>query len=486
MHHNDSTSSHESQASLVYQELSIDDDLFTARVYKRNYRSPLIRELLYKANRVPAEDASSSSSRRQPLQRRKDSKVANMSSATISSVETEEIDSIRSDSILSHSVFDYQGEMRMQPEGDSNGEDNTNTTVNPTFDDVQYDFSVLNTFLGPASLSKCQETDLNYEPVEWAIGNSTFSGPPLPVPPVFNWLRSRRKNNGRNHVVLDMPAVIRHNSGFIFQLLSDRYKPISLVWLQRCLEAAWVMGNEVLVRLLLCGNLKVKFEFEPRLAGLLVIFSNNGIESDQRLSKVRQNAKSFEFHNRFSAEKLKTNDILMIEILIKNQSYEGDGCKAAIESVCHCAHTSLISVLLDCFGNTDLHQNAILKHLSAHLTWVEWLSALVPHYVSKHKDLLGAGTLRIKRQCENNHEDFNPLPLYIWATDPVNRRNITETVDSHLIIPETGLSDLLSWFPEELRSLEVKWWLEKTFEAALEHRTQTTPLYHGLRFSSPQ
>lgn len=44
----DSILSSDSQTSLVYQELSIDSDLFTAGVYKRNYRNALFRRLLPK------------------------------------------------------------------------------------------------------------------------------------------------------------------------------------------------------------------------------------------------------------------------------------------------------------------------------------------------------------------------------------------------------------------------------------------------------
>ncbi|KAI4198564.1 MAG: hypothetical protein LQ348_002008 [Seirophora lacunosa] len=40
--------SFESEPSLVYHELSVDSDLFTARVYKRNYRTAFIRKLLRK------------------------------------------------------------------------------------------------------------------------------------------------------------------------------------------------------------------------------------------------------------------------------------------------------------------------------------------------------------------------------------------------------------------------------------------------------
>ncbi|KAL8901610.1 MAG: hypothetical protein Q9207_005122, partial [Kuettlingeria erythrocarpa] len=43
---NDSSYSVGSERSLVYRELSIDDELFTARVYKRNYRSRLVQQIL--------------------------------------------------------------------------------------------------------------------------------------------------------------------------------------------------------------------------------------------------------------------------------------------------------------------------------------------------------------------------------------------------------------------------------------------------------
>ncbi|KAL8924232.1 MAG: hypothetical protein Q9208_004196 [Pyrenodesmia sp. 3 TL-2023] len=45
--------SFESKTSLVYRELTIDSDLFTARVYKRNYRNPLISDLLKTAKVLP-------------------------------------------------------------------------------------------------------------------------------------------------------------------------------------------------------------------------------------------------------------------------------------------------------------------------------------------------------------------------------------------------------------------------------------------------
>ncbi|KAL8760296.1 MAG: hypothetical protein Q9184_003391 [Pyrenodesmia sp. 2 TL-2023] len=48
----DSLYSVESERSLVYRELSVDDELFTARVYKRNYRSHLVQQML--PNVMPA------------------------------------------------------------------------------------------------------------------------------------------------------------------------------------------------------------------------------------------------------------------------------------------------------------------------------------------------------------------------------------------------------------------------------------------------
>lgn len=45
--------SFESRRSLVYRELTIDSDLFTARVYKRNYRNALINDLFTKAKVLP-------------------------------------------------------------------------------------------------------------------------------------------------------------------------------------------------------------------------------------------------------------------------------------------------------------------------------------------------------------------------------------------------------------------------------------------------
>ena len=45
---------------MSYQQLSIDDDLFTAEVYKRNYRSTLIRQLLQEKRQVRAESPQSS------------------------------------------------------------------------------------------------------------------------------------------------------------------------------------------------------------------------------------------------------------------------------------------------------------------------------------------------------------------------------------------------------------------------------------------
>lgn len=44
-HTDDSVVSEASESSLIYRELAFDDDLFTARVYKRNYRCQEVRQV---------------------------------------------------------------------------------------------------------------------------------------------------------------------------------------------------------------------------------------------------------------------------------------------------------------------------------------------------------------------------------------------------------------------------------------------------------
>ncbi|CAO1606473.1 hypothetical protein XANCAGTX0491_009972 [Xanthoria calcicola] len=49
-HTDDSVVSEASESSLIYRELAFEDDLFTARVYKRNYRSQEVRKAKHEIN----------------------------------------------------------------------------------------------------------------------------------------------------------------------------------------------------------------------------------------------------------------------------------------------------------------------------------------------------------------------------------------------------------------------------------------------------
>lgn len=198
--------SFETEKSLVYQELSIDDDLFTARVYKRNYRSPIISSLLRRAKTLLS----------------KSHEVHNRLSI--------------------HSVENTEGVKR------HNGIDPESTNKQTDLDDSR--LCLKDDTPSPVkSLPDCVVS-------EWFVGHQMTEVIPGPVftdslsyEKTMLPARIHRRDGSR---CLDLGlAFIRLYFARVFTAIISHAKQIPTVWLQHCLMTASILGDKEDVKLVL-------------------------------------------------------------------------------------------------------------------------------------------------------------------------------------------------------------------------------------------
>ncbi|KAL8889677.1 MAG: hypothetical protein Q9215_003087 [Flavoplaca cf. flavocitrina] len=210
-------SSMKSEKSLAYHELSIDDDLFTARVYKRNYRTTaMIRKMFHSPRQSYAS---------QGLPCVEDTNIPQISSP--------EQEPRREETCLlevgSTSGTYYPAEML--------GLQSTN----------------INTFKGLPELSTGMDAQPEFwKPTKWIVGikkQRTIEGPPsFPALLHAGWKeRSRRNDNSPP----DLTSAVEHSDIALFRDLLRRWNCIPGLWLHHCLMTACAQGRENLARLLL-------------------------------------------------------------------------------------------------------------------------------------------------------------------------------------------------------------------------------------------
>lgn len=209
-------SSMKSEKSLAYHELSIDDDLFTARVYKRNYRNTTVIRRLFQG---PAQ----------------------------SSTFPQGIPSVQDADVSESSDSDPK------PEKSSPFAIRSGSTTGPSGEISKPQMSNLNTPKELLQLPTVTDDRPEFwKPTKWTVGiqrQRTIEGPPLALAllPADSTKRRRSKDN----CVLDLTSIVDNSDIAVFEDLLARWSCIPSLWLHHCLMTACARGREDLAKLLL-------------------------------------------------------------------------------------------------------------------------------------------------------------------------------------------------------------------------------------------
>lgn len=209
-------SSMRSEKSLAYHELSIDDDLFTARVYKRNYRNGVAIRSMFQ---VPAQ---------------------------------------------SHTP--PQGALRVKDEGvpESSHRDpnpamsspfaiSSGSATNASVEVSKPQWSTLDTLKKLPQLPSGIDSPLVFwKPTKWAVGikkQRTIEGPPSSS--ALLRADSTKQTKSKDDCILDLTSIVNNGDIALFEDLLARWNCIPSLWLHHCLMTACALGREDLTKLLL-------------------------------------------------------------------------------------------------------------------------------------------------------------------------------------------------------------------------------------------
>ncbi|KAL8717671.1 MAG: hypothetical protein Q9225_005108 [Loekoesia sp. 1 TL-2023] len=285
----------EREAPLVHHELSIDSELFTAHVYKRNYRNSIVRNLLRRAQRPHPEPQEVSSS------------------SSTDSAKFAEGPARQSDSVPHHNSNSVIDNISSQtPAVAVNARALTATPLTPT---VSFDASKTHE-ADPAGYVKEVVSVSRYRGISTSLssGSSFFANknlPPTPHDPDHSissswtylsedpvWIRptwkvgdiSRAKVRGpqltdglartyfyswyswktMEEWCVSLQGTIHHHN--FFQKLFKEGRDFPTHWLGHCLMTACIQGYEKIVRLVL--NYDVSFEFVRHEVGQYYSYDN--------------------------------------------------------------------------------------------------------------------------------------------------------------------------------------------------------------------
>ncbi|KAL8924231.1 MAG: hypothetical protein Q9208_004195 [Pyrenodesmia sp. 3 TL-2023] len=241
-------SSTRSEKSLAYHELSIDDDLFTARVYKRNYQNPTI------IRRMIPSPVQSSTSPEGALS------VGNANSSEIPDLHPER--------------------KKSSPFAISSG-----SAADPSAEISKPQMSNLNALKKSSQLPTSTDNPFPFwKPTKWTVGiqkHRTIEGPPLSL--AVSRADPTKQTKSKDNCILDLTSVVDNGDLALFEDLLARWTCIPSLWLHHCLMTACARGRAHLAKLLLKRRASI-----PTIDGLEKLY---GASSPVKLALRRRDLK---------------------------------------------------------------------------------------------------------------------------------------------------------------------------------------------------
>ncbi|KAL8994878.1 MAG: hypothetical protein Q9169_005276 [Polycauliona sp. 2 TL-2023] len=227
-------SSMRSEKSLAYHELSIDNDLFTARVYKRNYRNTAVipRTLPRPSPTLP------------PPQSPFYADIAGLPNVSTPEAEAEAGPESGSGPASAPAPKDPLQLAITRNRG-----------TGPSPEIAEPQMNKLNMFKKLPGLPMNIDIPLELEfwkPTKWTVGikkEHLIEGPPTSSALLrANWTKQRKSNDDR---VLNLTSIVDNGDIALFEDLLGRWSCIPKLWLLHCLMTACARGRQDLARLLL-------------------------------------------------------------------------------------------------------------------------------------------------------------------------------------------------------------------------------------------